>query len=179
MMRSVVLLPEPEGPTSTTNSPSSTTRSTPCTATKPLSYTFLTASSVTLAIALVTIRFPENFLWGAATSAYQIEGSPRADGAGTSIWQRFSHSPGRTHEGQTRDVACDHYRLYRDDVRLMAELGLNAYRFSIASSRVLPAGTGRVNEAGLGFYDRLVDALLEQGIRPNATLYHWDLPTAL
>jgi beta-glucosidase len=123
--------------------------------------------------------FPEGFLWGAATSAYQIEGSPLADGAGPSIWQRFSHSPGRTHEGQTGDVACDHYRLYRDDVRLMAELGLNAYRFSIAWSRVLPEGTGRVNEGGLGFYDRLVDALLEHGIRPNATLYHWDLPAAL
>jgi beta-glucosidase len=123
--------------------------------------------------------FPEGFLWGAATSAYQIEGSPLADGAGPSIWQRFSHSPGRTHEGQTGDVACDHYRLYPDDVRLMAELGLNAYRFSISWSRVLPEGTGRVNEAGLGFYDRLVDALLEQGIRPNATLYHWDLPAAL
>jgi beta-glucosidase len=123
--------------------------------------------------------FPEGFLWGAATSAYQIEGSPLADGAGPSIWQRFSHSPGRTHEGQTGDVACDHYRRYRDDVRLMAELGLNAYRFSISWSRMLPEGTGRVNEAGLGFYDRLVDALLEHGIRPNATLYHWDLPAAL
>ena len=123
--------------------------------------------------------FPDGFLWGAATSAYQIEGSPLADGAGPSIWQRFSHSPGRTHEGQTGDVACDHYRLYRDDVRLMAELGLNAYRFSIAWSRVLPEGTGRVNEGGLGFYDRLVDTLLEHGIRPNATLYHWDLPAAL
>jgi beta-glucosidase len=123
--------------------------------------------------------FPDGFLWGAATSAYQIEGSPLADGAGPSIWQRFSHSPGRTHEGQTGDVACDHYRRYRDDVRLMAELGLNAYRFSIAWSRVLPEGTGRVNEDGLGFYDRLVDTLLEHGIRPNATLYHWDLPAEL
>ena len=123
--------------------------------------------------------FPDGFLWGAATSAYQIEGSPLADGAGPSIWQRFSHTPGRTHEGQTGDVACDHYRRFRDDVRLMAELGLNAYRFSIAWGRVLPEGTGRVNEAGLGFYDRLVDALLEHGIRPNATLYHWDLPAAL
>jgi beta-glucosidase len=123
--------------------------------------------------------FPEGFLWGAATSAYQIEGSPLADGAGPSIWQRFSHSPGRTHEGQTGDVACDHYRRFRDDVRLMAELGLNAYRFSIAWSRVLPEGTGRVNAPGLGFYDRLIDALLEHGITPNATLYHWDLPAAL
>src|SRR3954464_7902044 len=179
MMRSVVLLPEPEGPTSTTNSPSSTTRSTPCTATKPLSYTFLTASSVTLAIAIVTIRFPEDFLWGAATSAYQIEGSPRADGAGTSIWHRFSHSAGRTANGETGDIACDHYNRYADDVALMRELGLNAYRFSIAWSRVLPEGRGRVNAAGLRFYDRLVDTLLAAGIQPNVTLYHWDLPAAL
>src|SRR3954471_13775874 len=93
--------------------------------------------------------FPAGFLWGAATSAYQIEGSPLADGAGPSIWQRFSHSPGRTHEAQTGDVACHHYRRFADDVRLMADLGLNAYRFSIAWSRVLPEGTGRVNEAGL------------------------------
>ncbi|HET7232915.1 MAG TPA: GH1 family beta-glucosidase [Longimicrobium sp.] len=124
-------------------------------------------------------QFPDGFLWGAATSAYQIEGSPLADGAGPSIWQRFSHSPGRTHEGQTGDVACDHYRRYADDVKLMAGLGLNAYRFSIAWARVFPNGTGRINEAGLGFYDRLVDALLEHGITPNATLYHWDLPAAL
>ncbi|HEX6745768.1 MAG TPA: GH1 family beta-glucosidase [Longimicrobium sp.] len=124
-------------------------------------------------------EFPPDFLWGAATSAYQIEGSPLADGAGPSIWQRFSHSPGRTHEGETGDVACDHYRRYAGDVRLMADLGLNAYRFSIAWARVRPDGTGRVNEAGLGFYDRLVDKLLEHGITPNATLYHWDLPAAL
>jgi beta-glucosidase len=123
--------------------------------------------------------FPEGFLWGAATSAYQIEGSPLADGAGPSIWQRFAHSPGRTHDGETGDVACDHYRRWHDDVRLMAELGLNAYRFSISWSRVIPEGTGRVNEGGLGFYDRLVDGLLEHGITPNATLYHWDLPAAL
>lgn len=123
--------------------------------------------------------FPQGFLWGAATSAYQVEGSPLADGAGPSIWQRFAHSPGRTHNGETGDVACDHYRRWRDDVRLMADLGLNAYRFSIAWSRILPEGTGRVNEGGLAFYDRLVDALLEHGITPNATLYHWDLPAAL
>jgi beta-glucosidase len=124
-------------------------------------------------------EFPAGFLWGAATSAYQIEGSPLADGAGPSIWQRFSHSPGRTHEGQTGDVACDHYRRWRDDVRMMADLGLTAYRFSMSWSRVLPEGTGRVNAAGLAFYDRLVDALLEHGIAPAVTLYHWDLPAAL
>ena len=127
----------------------------------------------------VTIRFPDGFLWGAATSAYQIEGSPLADGAGPSIWHRFSHSVGRTANGETGDVACDHYRRYASDVALMRDLGLNAYRFSISWSRVLPRGRGRVNEAGLAFYDRLVDALLDAGIQPNVTLYHWDLPAAL
>jgi beta-glucosidase len=125
------------------------------------------------------IHFPEQFLWGAATSAYQIEGSPMADGAGPSIWHRFSHTPGLVANGDTGDVACDHYRRWHDDVSLMRELGLNAYRFSIAWSRILPEGTGRVNSAGLDFYERLVDALLEAGIRPFATLYHWDLPAAL
>ncbi len=124
-------------------------------------------------------RFPDSFLWGASTSAYQIEGSPLADGAGPSIWQRFAHSPGRTTNGDTGDIACDHYRRYRDDVRLMSELGLQAYRFSISWSRVLPEGTGRVNAEGLGFYERLVDTLLAAGITPNATLFHWDLPAAL
>ena len=127
----------------------------------------------------MTIRFPEGFLWGAATSAYQIEGSPLADGAGPSIWHRFSHSAGRTANGETGDVACDHYRRYAEDVALMRELGLNSYRFSISWSRVLPEGRGRVNAAGLAFYDRLVDALLAAGIQPNVTLYHWDLPAAL
>jgi beta-glucosidase len=125
------------------------------------------------------IRFPDTFLWGAATSAYQIEGSPLADGAGPSIWHRFAHSPGRTANGETGDVACDHYRRYEQDVALMAELGLNAYRFSIAWSRILPEGRGRINPAGLAFYDRLVDALLARNIRPMVTLYHWDLPAAL
>ena len=124
-------------------------------------------------------RFPDGFLWGTATSAYQIEGSPLADGAGPSIWQRFAHTPGLTANGDTGDVACDHYRRFREDVELMASLGLNAYRFSIAWGRVLPEGAGRVNEAGLDFYERLVDALLEKGIEPLATLYHWDLPAAL
>ncbi|HRX72053.1 MAG: beta-glucosidase [Candidatus Competibacteraceae bacterium] len=123
--------------------------------------------------------FPNDFLWGAATSAYQIEGSPLADGAGPSIWHEFAHTPGRTCDGDTGDVACDHYRRYREDVALMGELGLNAYRFSIAWSRVLPEGQGRVNPLGLDFYQRLVDALLERGIQPMATLYHWDLPAAL
>jgi len=124
-------------------------------------------------------RFPDSFLWGASTSAYQIEGSPLADGAGPSIWQRFAHSPGRTTNGETGDVACDHYRRFRDDVRLMRELGLQSYRFSISWSRVFPQGTGTVNERGLDFYESLVDELLAAGIRPNATLFHWDLPAAL
>ena len=125
------------------------------------------------------IRFPDGFLWGAATSAYQIEGSPLVDGAGPSIWQRFTHTPGLTANGDTGDIACDHYRRYEDDVALMAELGLNAYRFSISWSRILPEGRGRVNRKGLDFYERLVDALLAKGIQPTATLYHWDLPAAL
>jgi beta-glucosidase len=124
-------------------------------------------------------RFPEGFLWGCATSAYQIEGSPLADGAGPSIWQRFTHTPGLTVNGDTGDVACDHYRRYTDDVALMRSLGMQAYRFSLAWSRILPAGKGAVNAAGLDFYDRLVDALLAHGIAPLATLYHWDLPAAL
>ncbi|MFT3904843.1 MAG: GH1 family beta-glucosidase [Steroidobacteraceae bacterium] len=124
-------------------------------------------------------QFPRGFLWGAATSAYQIEGSPLADGAGPSIWQRFVHTPGLVKDGDTGEVACDHYRRYLEDVGLMQQLGLGAYRFSAAWARVLPEGTGRVNPEGLGFYDRLVDALLSRGIEPMVTLYHWDLPAAL
>lgn len=123
--------------------------------------------------------FPDGFLWGAATSAYQVEGSPLADGAGPSIWHRFAHQPGRIANGDTGDVACDHYRRWESDVERMRELGLAAYRFSVSWSRVLPEGRGRVNRAGLDFYARLVDRLLERGIVPNVTLYHWDLPAAL
>jgi beta-glucosidase len=125
------------------------------------------------------IDFPAGFLWGAATSAYQIEGSPLADGAGPSIWQRFVRTPGMVVNNETGDVACDHYRRYAEDVALMRALGLQAYRFSIAWGRVLPEGRGMVNAAGLAFYDRLVDALLAAGIEPMATLFHWDLPVAL
>ena len=124
-------------------------------------------------------KFPENFLWGTATSAYQIEGSPLADGAGPSIWQRFAHTPGRMNNDDNGDVACDHYRLFRDDIALMSELGLKAYRFSIAWGRVLPLGKGKINAAGLDFYERLVDTLLKHGIQPMTTLFHWDLPAAL
>jgi beta-glucosidase len=125
------------------------------------------------------IEFPRDFLWGTATSAYQVEGSPLADGAGPSIWQRFTHTPNLVRDGATGDVACDHYRRYLDDVALMRSLGTNAYRFSTSWSRVLPRGRGTVNAAGLDFYDRLVDALLASGIEPMVTLYHWDLPAAL
>ena len=124
-------------------------------------------------------RFPNGFLWGAATAAYQIEGSPLADGAGPSIWHRFCHEPGKVQNGDNGDIACDHYRQYAGDIELMRQLGLQAYRFSIAWGRVLPEGTGTVNQPGLDFYDRLVDALLDAGIVPMITLYHWDLPAAL
>jgi beta-glucosidase len=123
--------------------------------------------------------FPKDFVWGAATSAYQIEGSPLADGAGPSIWQRFAHTPGMMANGDTGDVACDHYRRFRDDVQLMRALGLKSYRFSVAWARVLPEGTGRINQKGLDFYSSLVDELLKNGIEPNVTLFHWDLPAAL
>jgi beta-glucosidase len=123
--------------------------------------------------------FPAKFLWGSATAAYQVEGSPLADGAGLSIWHRFVHTPGLVRDGDTGDIACDHYCRWADDVALMRRLGLQAYRFSVSWSRVLPAGTGAVNSAGLDFYDRLVDALLEHEIEPMVTLYHWDLPAAL
>lgn len=123
--------------------------------------------------------FPDDFLWGAATSAYQIEGSPLADGAGPSNWHRFTHTPGLVPSGETGDVACDHYRRCADDVQLMRDLGLNAYRFSVSWSRVLPQGRGQVNSRGLDFYRRLVDLLVASGIRPLISLYHWDLPAAL
>ncbi|HEX6135892.1 MAG TPA: GH1 family beta-glucosidase [Longimicrobiales bacterium] len=124
-------------------------------------------------------QFPEDFLWGVATSAYQIEGAALEDGAGPSIWDRFAHTAGNTPHGENGDIACDHYHRYRDDAALMARLGIQSYRFSIAWSRVLPAGRGAANPRGLDFYSRVVDALLERGIRPNVTLYHWDLPAAL
>lgn len=123
--------------------------------------------------------FPQEFVWGVATSAYQIEGSPQADGAGLSIWDAFARMPGNIAGDHNGDVACDHYRRWREDVALMQELGVRAYRFSIAWSRVTPGGVGAVNERGLEFYDRLVDELLRRGIQPFATLYHWDMPWAL
>src|SRR6266566_358318 len=127
----------------------------------------------------VTSVFPADFLWGAATASYQIEGAAYEDGRGLSIWDQFAAIPGKVHQGDNGDVAADHYHRMPEDVALMAKLGLNAYRFSIAWPRILPQGTGTVNERGLDFYDRLVDALLARGITPLVTLYHWDLPLAL
>jgi beta-glucosidase len=127
----------------------------------------------------VMMTFPKDFLWGAAASSYQIEGGGLTEGRGESIWDRFSHTPGKVMNDETGDVACDHLHLYKEDVKMMADLGLQAYRFSVAWPRVIPAGTGRINEMGLDFYDRLVDELLRYGIQPYATLYHWDLPQAL
>jgi beta-glucosidase len=125
------------------------------------------------------LRFPDGFLWGTSTSAYQVEGAEEADGRGESIWDRFSRTPGAVERGETGAVACDHYHRMEEDVALMAGLGVNAYRFSIAWPRLLPTGAGRVNRPGLAHYDRLIDLLLERGITPLVTLYHWDLPQAL
>ncbi len=125
------------------------------------------------------LHFPDGFSWGAATASYQIEGATDADGRGPSIWDEFTARPGAVIDGTTGATACDHYHRYAEDVGLMKELGLQAYRFSIAWPRVVPDGTGPVNQAGLDFYSRLVDQLLAAGIEPFATLYHWDLPAAL
>ncbi|WP_306317445.1 MULTISPECIES: GH1 family beta-glucosidase [unclassified Streptomyces] len=123
--------------------------------------------------------FPAGFTWGTATSAYQIEGAATEDGRAPSIWDTFSHTPGKVDGGDHGDVACDHYHRWPEDIGWMKRLGTDAYRMSVAWPRVLPGGDGPVNAAGLDFYDRLVDALLDVGITPNITLYHWDLPQAL
>jgi beta-glucosidase len=125
------------------------------------------------------MSFPENFVWGAATAAYQVEGAVQEDGRGLSIWDTFSHTPGKTRNGDTGDIACDSYHRWAEDIALLKEMHLKAYRFSIAWPRIFPQGTGPVNPAGLAWYDRLVDALLAAGIEPYVTLYHWDLPQAL
>lgn len=125
------------------------------------------------------ITFPKNFTWGVAASAHQIEGAWNEDGKGPSIWDTFNHTPGRIANGETGDMSADHYHRYKEDLALMAGLGIPAYRFSISWSRVLPEGRGAVNKKGLDFYDRLVDELLKQGIEPYACLYHFDLPQAL
>jgi beta-glucosidase len=123
--------------------------------------------------------FPQGFRWGVSTAAYQVEGATTEGGRGVSIWDTFSHEPGRISDGATGDVACDHYHRYPEDVALMARLGVDAYRFSIAWPRIQPSGAGPANPDGIAFYDRLVDALLEHGIDPVATLFHWDLPQTL
>ncbi|MWB98278.1 GH1 family beta-glucosidase [Agromyces seonyuensis] len=125
------------------------------------------------------LAFPDGFLFGSATASYQIEGAAQEDGRGPSIWDTFSRTPGKVWNGDTGDVACDHYHRWESDLDLMAELGLEAYRFSIAWPRIQPTGRGPANEAGLAFYERLVDGLIARGITPIATLYHWDLPQAL
>jgi beta-glucosidase len=127
----------------------------------------------------MTLEFPKGFIWGTATASYQIEGAWQADGKGESIWDRFSHTPGKVEHGDTGDVACDHFHRWREDLASMKELGLKAYRFSVAWPRILPAGLGWINQAGIDFYSQLVDGLLEAGIEPYVTLYHWDLPQAL
>lgn len=124
-------------------------------------------------------RFPSDFLFGVATSSYQIEGAATEGGRKPSIWDAFSHMPGRVHNGDTGDVACDHYHLLESDLDLIRELGVDAYRFSMAWPRIIPDGRGHINEPGLDFYDRLIDGLAERGIEAFATLYHWDLPLAL
>src|SRR5262245_25698329 len=123
--------------------------------------------------------FPRDFLWGAATASYQIEGAAQEDGRLPSVWDTFSHTPGNVDKGDTGDIACDHYHRYPQDVGIMAELGLQSYRFSIAWPRLIPEGTGSVNQKGIDFYNRLIDSLLEKGINPAATLFHWDYPQTL
>jgi len=125
------------------------------------------------------VTYPKNFIWGAATSAYQVEGAARASGRGASVWDLFCHTDGKVHGGHTGDVACDHFHRYASDVEIMAWLGLKAYRLSVSWPRVMPAGTGAVSRDGLAFYDRLVDRLLDAGIDPWVTLFHWDLPLEL
>ncbi len=124
-------------------------------------------------------QFPPSFTWGIATSAFQIEGAATADGKGASIWDTFSHTPGKIIDGTNGDVACDHYNRYPEDVAIMASLGVDAYRFSIAWSRVQPQGKGAWNEAGFAFYDKLLTELESKGISAHVTLFHWDLPQAL
>jgi beta-glucosidase len=124
-------------------------------------------------------QFPKNFVWGAATSSYQIEGSTQIDGRGQSIWDTFAATPGKTRNGENGDPGCDHYRRWESDLDLMKDMGLEAYRFSVAWPRVIPNGRGQVNEKGMAFYERLVDGMLERGITPWLTMYHWDLPQAL
>ncbi|WP_026485582.1 GH1 family beta-glucosidase [Caldanaerobius polysaccharolyticus] len=124
-------------------------------------------------------KFPEDFIWGTATAAYQIEGAANEDGRGESIWDRFSHIPGNVWNNQNGDVACDHYHRYKEDVQILKDMGVKGYRFSISWPRVIPEGTGKINQKGVDFYNGLIDELLKYNIQPFVTLYHWDLPQAL
>jgi beta-glucosidase len=133
----------------------------------------------TLQDSLTSYQFPKNFLWGVATSSYQIEGAAKEDGRKPSVWDTFSATPGKVKNGDTGAISCDHYHRYKADIDLMAELGVKDYRFSIAWSRIIPDGRGKVNEKGVDFYKRLVDCLRDKGITPHATLFHWDSPQAL
>ena len=128
---------------------------------------------------MAIIQFPKDFKWGAATASYQIEGATNEDGRGVSIWDTFSKTPGKVHNGDTGDIACDSYHRYEEDVDLIHDLGADVYRFSVAWPRIFPNGTGDVNQKGVDYYHKLVDSLLEKGIEPMCTLYHWDLPQAL
>ncbi len=128
---------------------------------------------------IAAARFPKDFLWGTATSSFQVEGAWNADGKGESIWDRAAHTPGRIHDGTNADVACDQYHRYKEDIAIMKQLNMKSFRFSTSWPRILPAGTGQVNQKGLDYYSRLVDALLEANIRPFCTIYHWELPQAL
>ena len=125
------------------------------------------------------VTFPKEFIWGAATAAQQVEGAAFEDGRGLSIWDVFCRIPGKVRNNQVPDVTCDQYHRYEEDVQLMKKLGLKSYRFSFSWSRILPDGTGTVNEQGIAYYKRLIHCLKENGIKPNATMYHWDLPYQL
>ena len=126
-----------------------------------------------------SLNYPKGFLWGCATAAYQIEGGAQDDGRGPSVWDTFSHTAGKTYQSETGDVACDSYHLYKEDVKLLRNLGVSAYRMSISWSRVFPSGTGQPNQKGLDYYNRVVDELLANNITPYITMFHWDLPEAL
>lgn len=128
---------------------------------------------------MTIFQFPQDFMWGTATAAYQIEGAYEEDGRGLSIWDTFAHTPGKVFNGDNGNVACDSYHRYEEDIRLMKELGIRTYRFSVSWPRIFPNGDGEVNQEGLDYYHRVVDLLNENGIEPFCTLYHWDLPQAL
>ena len=145
--------------------------------------TFASASLSRIALARMSggtlLQFPADFKWGCATASYQIEGAANEDGRKPSVWDTFSHTPGKTFQGDTGDVADDSYHLYKEDVQLLKNLGAKVYRFSISWSRIFPDGTGQPNEKGLAHYQRVVDELLANDIQPYITLFHWDLPQAL